>query len=195
MFNLFSFIIFTFITAFTPGPNNIMSMTNATQFGIKKSIRFNFGILVGFLIVMIICAIFSTSLYHYIPKVKHVLGLVGSIYMLYLAYRVYQSTNNNITTSNSSYLSFQSGLVLQFVNPKIYVYALTAYSTFILPFYNSFAINLFFSMILSLIGFVGTIAWALFGSIFTRYFSSYNLKYINTAMAILLVYCAISTHL
>lgn len=195
MFNLLSFIIFTFITAFTPGPNNIMSMTNAAQFGLKKSIRFNLGILVGFLFVMIICAIFSTSLYHYIPKIEPILRLVGSIYMLYLAYRVYRSSNNNTTNSNSSYLSFQSGLVLQFVNPKIYIYALTAYSTFILPFYNSYSINLFFSIILALIGFVGTIVWALFGSIFTRYFSSHNLKYINTAMAILLVYCAISTHL
>ncbi|WP_312815044.1 hypothetical protein [Sedimentibacter sp.] len=40
--NLSAFISYAFITSFTPGPNNIMSMTNATKYGFKKSLPFNF---------------------------------------------------------------------------------------------------------------------------------------------------------
>jgi threonine/homoserine/homoserine lactone efflux protein len=48
MFPWISFLSYIFIVAYTPGPNNIMSMNNAKNVGFKKGIVFNFGILAGF---------------------------------------------------------------------------------------------------------------------------------------------------
>jgi threonine/homoserine/homoserine lactone efflux protein len=63
MFPWASFLTYIFIVAYTPGPNNIMSMNNARNVGFKKGIIFNFGILTGFFFLLILCLLFSTVLY------------------------------------------------------------------------------------------------------------------------------------
>ena len=44
MFRLSDFLIYCFITAYSPGANNLLSMSNAMRLGFSRSIRFNFGI-------------------------------------------------------------------------------------------------------------------------------------------------------
>ncbi|MDR3240039.1 MAG: LysE family transporter [Clostridiales bacterium] len=72
------------MVAYTPGPNNIMSMNNAKNVGFKKSIPFNLGIFTGFSVVMILCLIFSTVLYTIIPKIQLPMKILGAAYMVYL---------------------------------------------------------------------------------------------------------------
>lgn len=63
---------------------------------------------------------------------------------------------------------------------------------YILPFYNGNYPALFgFAMLLAFIGFVFTLCWSAFGSVFKRLFSKHA-KLMNTIMALLLVYCAVS---
>jgi threonine/homoserine/homoserine lactone efflux protein len=40
------FFTYVFVTTFTPGPNNSMSLTNAMRDGYKKTLRFPYGITV-----------------------------------------------------------------------------------------------------------------------------------------------------
>ena len=70
MFHLYDFLIYCFITAYTPGANNLLSMSNAIRLGFRRSIRFNLGILAGFSVVMAVCTAFSATLYSYLPRVK-----------------------------------------------------------------------------------------------------------------------------
>ena len=80
MFHLYDFLIYCFITAYTPGANNLLSMSNAIRLGFCKSVRFNFGILAGFAIVMSVCTAFSATLYSFLPKVKIVMQILGAAY-------------------------------------------------------------------------------------------------------------------
>ena len=89
MFHLTDFLIYCFITAYTPGANNLLSMSNAIRLGFRRSIRFNFGIFAGFAIVMSVCTIFSTTLFTLLPKVKLIMQILGAAYMLYLAWKVW----------------------------------------------------------------------------------------------------------
>jgi threonine/homoserine/homoserine lactone efflux protein len=84
MFPWISFFSYIIIVAYTPGPNNSMSMNNAKNVGFKKGILFNFGILAGFFVVMILCLIFSTVLYTIIPKLQLPMKILGAAYMIYL---------------------------------------------------------------------------------------------------------------
>lgn len=77
MFHLYDFLIYCFITAYTPGANNLLSMSNAIRLGFYRSLRFNFGILAGFSVVMAVCTIFSAALYSLLPKVKLVMQIAG----------------------------------------------------------------------------------------------------------------------
>ena len=62
MSNLYPFLIYVFVTTFTPGPNNIMAMTNAVQDGYKKTIRFILGVLAGMFVILLISGILNLIL-------------------------------------------------------------------------------------------------------------------------------------
>lgn len=88
MFQWFHFLSYAVITTATPGPNNIMSMSNAGRYGFRRSFPFNLGIWCGFSIVMLICTFFCNTLSGVIPKIKTPMLIAGAAYMLYLAWAV-----------------------------------------------------------------------------------------------------------
>lgn len=193
MFRLYDFLIYCFITAYTPGANNLLSMSNAIRLGFRRSLRFNFGILAGFSVVMAVCTIFSAALYSLLPKVKLVMQIAGGAYMLYLAWKVFRSTAD-LDTDRKDETGFFPGMILQFVNPKIYIYAITTMSLYILPVFHSIGALAGFAVLLSLIGASGSFVWALFGAVFCNFFSRHT-KVVNLVMALLLVYCAVALFL
>jgi threonine/homoserine/homoserine lactone efflux protein len=194
MFNLSAFMVYIFVTAYTPGPNNIMSMSNAVRFGFKRSFRFNLGIWAGFSLVMLICTLLSSVLFQFIPKVKIAMLLIGAGYILYLAWKTFKS-DPEIKAEETKGASFISGALLQFINPKIYFYAITSMSVYILPAYSdSIPALIGFALFLAFFGFTATIAWSLFGSAFCKLLVKHA-RLVNTAMALLLVYCAVSLFL
>jgi cysteine/O-acetylserine efflux protein len=193
MFGWLNFLTYAVITAVTPGPNNIMSMSNAGRLGFKKTIPFNLGIWSGFSIVMLVCTLFCSLLSSIIPKIKLPMLIIGAAYMLYLAWKTFKSTSN--IEENYSRSGFLSGLVLQFVNPKIYIYGIISMEAYILPYYSRNPLALLgFALLLAFIGFISTILWSAFGSIFKLLFSKYA-KTTKIIMALLLVYCAVSLFL
>lgn len=188
MFSITDFLMYCFITAYTPGANNLLSMSNAARLGFRKSFYFNLGITVGFLCVMGICALFSSALFSALPRVKIFMQAAGAVYMLYLAWKIWKS-DSDFETEREKTAGFFSGIILQFMNPKIYIYAITAMSLYILPAFDSTVAIIGFTLILTLIGASGSFVWALFGSVFCKFFSEHK-KAVNLIMALLLVYCA-----
>ena len=156
MFNWVSFLTYAIVTAVTPGPNNIMSMSNGIKKGFKKAFPFNFGILIGFSIVMIICTVFFSVLSSLIPKIKFPMLIIGAAYMLYLAWKTFKSSDK--IEEQHSQQNFLSGLFLQFINPKIYIYCIMSMEVYILPYYNNYPIKLLgFAILLAFIGFLFTL--------------------------------------
>lgn len=190
MFSWISFLTYAVITAVTPGPNNIMSMSNASRLGFKKAFPFNLGVWTGFSIVMVICTLLASVLSSVIPTIKLPMLIIGASYMLYLAWKTFKSKPE--INENYSRSGFLSGLGLQFVNPKIYIYCIVSMEAYILPYYaTQLPMLFFFAMLLAFIGFVFTLCWSIFGSVFKLVFSKYA-RSTNAIMALLLVYCAIS---
>jgi threonine/homoserine/homoserine lactone efflux protein len=175
--------------AYTPGPNNIMSMNNAKNVGFKKGMIFNFGMFVGFFVVMILCLIFSTVLYALVPKIQIPMKILGAAYMVYLIIKTLIPSKTHEIKNNDG--SFLIGALLQFINPKIIIYGITAMSSYILVYYSKAPVLIFFAFVLAFVGFTGTLCWSLFGSIFSMLFSKHG-KILNIIMAVLLLYCAVS---
>ncbi len=193
MFPWYSFLTYAVITAATPGPNNLMSMSNAGRLGFRRALPFNLGIWVGFTIVMALCTLFCTALSALIPAIRLPMLVLGAAYMLYLAWGTFRSSG--AIQEDHAREGFRSGLLLQFINPKIYLYGVMSMEAYILPYYGGQpAVLLFFALLLAFIGFVFTLAWAAFGSVFRLLFSRHA-RAVNTVMALLLVYCAVSLFL
>ncbi len=191
MMNIPAFLTFVILTAFTPGPNNIMSMSLANLYGFRGSLRFIIGVSAGFVALIIICGIFNLFLFTLLPVLVNIAGIAGGIYMLWLAASLLFAETGNEYKSDTRKGSFVSGMVLQFINPKVYVYGLTAHSVFLLPYSKSVITMVMFSVLLSFFAFVATLTWAFSGSIMQRVFSEHKKK-INALMACSLLYCAVS---
>ena len=161
--------------------------------GVPTQFRFNLGIATGFLIVMTACTLFSSTLYTLLPRVKIVMQILGAAYMLYLAWKVWNS-GSDLETKDGKEASFLSGMVLQFMNPKIYIYAITAMSLYILPVYDSVPALAGFTVLLAVIGASCSFVWALCGTALCRFVAKHT-RAVNLVMALLLVYCAISLFL
>lgn len=190
MFNWLAFLTYAFITAATPGPNNIMSMSNGGRLGFRGALPFNFGIWAGFSAVMLLCTAFCTTLTNLIPAVKTPMLIAGAAYMLHLAWGTFRSSG--VIDDDHSRSGFYAGMLLQFINPKIYIYGIMSMQAYILPFYAGEPLTLaLFALLLAFIGFVFTLCWSAFGSSFRLLFSRHT-KTVNTIMALLLVYCAAS---
>ena len=193
MFNWFSFLTYAIVTAVTPGPNNILSMSNGSRKGFRGALPFNMGIWAGFSAVMLLCTAFCSLLSASIPKMRLPMLIVGSLYMLYLAWETFRSSG--VIEEKAEKDGFFAGLLLQFVNPKIYIYCIASMEAYILPFYQGQAFPLVgFALLLAFIGFAFTLLWSAFGSVFKWLFSGHA-KAVNTVMALLLVYCAVSLFL
>ena len=188
---LLSFLLYVFVTAFTPGPNNIMAMLVANKYGLKKTIRFSLGVGSGFFVLILLCAYFGLLLKSIIPKVEFIMTILGVIYMLYLAIKIITSKNDGNHNDGDKNNSFLTGMLLQFINPKGILYGITTISTFVLPYHTSNASLIFYSFFLAFVGFLGTYTWGVFGSIFRKLLSKYSTQF-NIVMALLLMFSAIS---
>lgn len=189
--NYAAYLSYLFLTAFSPGPNSIMAMSNAGKYGFKKGFRFNIGVLFGFFIVMASCAAFTSLLYDFVPQIEPVMLCAGAAYILWLAWSVWrdrpQEGKKRVMRTNS----ILTGMALQFINVKVILYGITGMSTFVLPHYKGFFALLPFVLLMSFFGFAGTCCWALFGAVFEIFFRKHK-KILNALLALLLVYCAVS---
>jgi|LGOV01.1.fsa_nt_gb threonine/homoserine/homoserine lactone efflux protein len=190
MFNLAAFLSYVIVVTYTPGPNNIMSMANASQYGFKQTLRFMFGVLTGGFFLVLSSCYFNLLLFNLIPRIKTVMGIIGAAYMVYLAIKIMKSKPSGDNDKKGS-LNFTTGVLLQFINPKFLLYAVTVTSNFVVPYYNSHFQLIMFSAFLAVTGFSSLALWALFGSGFKKFLSDYHRPF-NIAMGLLLMYSAVS---
>ena len=188
-----SLIPFVFITTFTPGPNNIACTSMAINFGLKKSMSFLYGIFFGFVSILLLTGFFSNIILKTIPELEPIMRWIGAAYILYLAYSIlkadYSFQQNN---QQMQPLSFSHGFLLQFLNPKGIIYALTLYSAFLYSIIDIPRFIVLFAFILSSIGFLSLLLWASFGTLISRFLYQDKVrKKLNLLLALLLAYTAV----
>lgn len=187
--NVLAFLSYVVMTTFTPGPNNIMSMSNASRYGFKGSRNFRIGASFGFFGVMGLAFIFTSALYSAIPRIKPFMTAFGAAYILWLAYKTITSSPHD--EESASHNTFLAGMALQFLNPKAILFGITIAATFIVPYYHSVTTLTGFAAALALVSLTSMTCWSLFGSIFERFMTEHH-KPVNYVMGALLVYCAVS---
>ena len=110
-----------------------------------------------------------------------------------MAFGVWRSGSGNEDSRLVPVNGVVSGMLLQFVNPKGILYGITAFSSFVLPYYDSFMALAVSIGVLSAVAYAGTCFWALFGAVFRRFLQNHHTA-ANASMALLLVWCAASLY-
>ncbi len=188
-----SLLTYAIVASFTPGPNNIISMTNARSHGFKKTMRFIGGVAAGCLVIMLLSCYFNMVLTPFIPKIRFVMNIIGCLYLIYLAIKIMQSKSPHTDDKAREFNTFYFGFIFQFMNPKVILYGITAVSTFVMPISTSHAQLISYSFLLTIVGICANMTWALFGSLFQHLLSRYERPF-NISMGLLLLYSAFSIY-
>ena len=170
----------------SPGPNPILSMANAAAVGLKRGIRLNFGMLTGITIVTALDFLIAFFLYTYVPEAEGAIKVLTFAYLLYLAWKMYMK--GSLTTDKKG-ATFRDGLLLQLVNAKVYMMALTCLVSYIFPLTDTLGESILLSLLIPLICFLTGLVWAVGGSMLSSLYASHR-KAVCTVLALSLVYCA-----
>lgn len=190
--HLLPFLTYVCVTTFTPGPNNILSMTLAMRYGYRQTLRFLGGVFAGFILMMMICGLSNVALLNLLPQVRMGLNILGAAYMVYLALHIILSRPAGESMERDGLNSFKAGFGLQFLNLKVILYGITVFSTFIVQTYHDPLSVSLFAPLLAGVGFIATSCWALGGDIFRHWLNRYG-RHFNLAMGALLIYTAVAS--
>ena len=189
--DLIPLVSFVLITTFTPGPNNIASASLGIAHGYRRTVDFLFGISSGFFVVMMACAYLSSALLTTLPSAERYLKWMGTGYIVWLAVGILLADHAG-DESNQTVKAFTKGFVLQLFNPKVAIYGLTLYSTFLAPFANRIGVLFVSALLFALTAFIATSTWALFGSIIKQKMKNrFFRKATAVFLSMLLLYTAI----
>jgi len=184
-----AFLSYAVATAYTPGPNNILSLNTTTTYGFKKSNPLRIGIGVGFTILIMITSLITYYFGTYAPVFVSYLKYIGATYILYLAYKVF--TAKPMDCNETKIPKFWTGFFLQFMNVKVILYGFTAVSTFFLPNYSTLQDLFWFYLILVVNSLIAIWVWGILGYALKSFINRYY-KPFNIIMALVLVESAIS---
>ena len=182
-------LTFAMAAAITPGPNNIILSTNAVNYGFKATIPLMLGVFFGFLSVLTLCLLGIGEIYENYPYFKNFIKIVATIFLTYLAYKIFISTEFS-DNNNKRRFTFRDIYFFQLINPKAVSISMSSSAIFIQNKFSYFEefILIFICFIISTS--TSAIVWAAIGHSFRKYLNDKRkIIYFNRVMALLLLGC------
>lgn len=180
---MLEFVLFVLVMSFTPGPNTILGLTSGQEVGFKRSLPYNLGIGIGMTVIYIIVALIGQYLMQ-ISWILVSLRMIGTVYLIYLAYHVMVS--EKVGAVQAQVVTLKTGIMLQFVNVKVYLFTLTGLTGFAVL--NEHLLVKWFIMVG--ISVMGTLTWTGAGVALRSYYNAHY-RLINGLVAGLLLFSAI----
>ena len=188
---LISLILFGIVASFSPGPNNIVTSYSAYNFGFKKTIPTMLGVISGWTLLSILLLLGSSILFTKFENLQIIIKVLGSIYLLYLAYKI----SFGVAKSGKKIpkpVTFLNTFFFQFINPKSIIAGSTAVSLFVNIQSNYLRDSIIFVFVMFLVAVGSQTAWCLMGSYLRKFATSEKfMSNFNYSMSFLLIVCVI----
>jgi threonine/homoserine/homoserine lactone efflux protein len=127
--NLLALVGFSFVSSVTPGPNNILLWASGAEFGFRRTLRHVFGTALGIGSMAVAVAAGLGVLLTSAPEIEVAMKLLGSLYLLYLAYQV-AGARALERGAVARPMGVVQAAAFQVINPKGWIFALGAVTTF-----------------------------------------------------------------
>ena len=190
-----SMALFWIVTAYTPGPNNVVASYSGFNFGIKKTIPHIFGVTFGFTAVVFALTIGLVNVFKLFPIIQTILKYLGSLFLIYLAYKISFSKASN-EKKNENPISFLDTFIFQFLNPKGVLIGIIIVSTYVE--YGENYLN--YATQVVLFAFVVSLSsitfWTFVGKYLRKFATNEKyIKYFNYVMSVLLLLSIITFYI
>ncbi len=192
---ILSMALFWIVAAYTPGPNNVIASYSGFNFGIKKTLPHIFGVALGFTFLIFLLTIGLVNVFKIFPIIQVSLKYLGSIFLVYLAYKIYFSKIDS-EKKNENPVKFIETFLFQFLNPKGVLIGIIIVSTYVehgenYVKYATQVILFAFLVSLSSITF-----WTFVGKYLRKFATNEKfIKYFNCVMSLLLILSIITFYI
>jgi len=165
------------------------------NFGILKTIPHMLGVIFGFTTLVAIMNFGLVSVFQKYPIIQEILKYTGSLFLIYLAYKISFSKSNS-EDSKKNPVKFLETFFFQFINPKSVIVAIIMVSTYVdrgqnFLFYSFWVIGVAFLFAIISINF-----WTLVGKFLRRFATNEKfIKRFNYIMSFLLLTCIATFYL
>ena len=192
---LLSMSLFMLVTSCSPGPNNIVASYSAFNFGMTKTVPHMFGVIFGFTTLVAVINFGLINIFKMFPLIQETLKYGGSIFLIYLSYKIAFSKSNSSDSSENP-VKFIETFFFQFLNPKGVIVAIIIVSTYVDSGENFINHSLWVLGVAFIFACFSILFWSLVGK-FLRKFAT-NEKFIkrfNYVMSFLLLTCIVTFYL
>jgi threonine/homoserine/homoserine lactone efflux protein len=126
---LLALVAFSFVSSVTPGPNNVLLWASGAEFGLTRTVRHVVGTALGIGLMAVAAAAGLAALVTSVPGLAVAMKVGGSVYLLYLAFRI--AGAHGLTRGDMARpLGLVQAVAFQLINPKAWIFALGAITTF-----------------------------------------------------------------
>lgn len=191
-------LAYAFGIMYTPGPANLLSLNAGLNGHVSSTLRFCLGVACAMLLLFLLIGYTGSWLVN--SSYQIVISSMGSMYIIYLAYKLAWDKHRVISTkiSNASEeavenkLSFKSGLIMQLLNPKAFIAILPIVTVQFPAAEVSGSLILVWSLLLSCLAFGAPGSYLLMGARLGKLIKKpLYFCLLNRGMALLLLYVAI----
>lgn len=131
--NIYALALVLFIGAATPGPDFLIVFRNSTIYGTKAGLFTTIGIVCG-LFFHVLLVSFGIGLLLKNRYIYIIFELLASVYLLYIAYRLFRAKKVDINLANLNIKSkyfIKDGFFVNILNAKATIFISVIYSQFI----------------------------------------------------------------
>ena len=192
---ILSIALFWFVTAYTPGPNNVVASYSGFNFGITKTIPHILGVTLGFTSLVFFLTIGLINVFKIFPILQNILKYLGTLFLLYLAYKISFSKSSKEEEKKNP-VTFFDTYFFQFLNPKGVLFGIIIVSTY-LELGENYLSNAIQIVLLAFIFSSTSITlWTFIGK-FLRKFATNDkfINYFNYAMSLLLLLSIVTIYI
>ncbi|WP_325894876.1 LysE family translocator [Grimontia sp. NTOU-MAR1] len=159
---------FAFVGAVTPGPVNILATSTAITQGLKEAIKQVIAASLAYALVVILCGGVMQSLLALIPSLETTMQILGSAFLLYLAYKIFTAPISSIERNGQTQSGWWTGSIAQLLNPKAWLYALSGVSIYVVGRENEVYWLSMFTFVSLLACLISIGLWAVLGHILSN---------------------------
>ena len=126
--SLTTFVIASVLLALVPGPDNIFVLTQSSVNGHKAGLLVTLGLCTGLIVHTTAVALGITAVLKTSYVAFTVLKIAGAMYLLYLAWRAFHASSEEINTGQSREVAgikyYLRGVIMNVTNPKVSIFFL-----------------------------------------------------------------------
>lgn len=125
------FLLFAFVASITPGPTNILVLSNSARYGLAAAMPIIFGACASAATLVLLVGAGAGSSLSALPVVQVTMQWVGVAWLSYLAWQIFRAPAAALETcSADGRLGLVGAASLQLINPKTWMMALAVVSVF-----------------------------------------------------------------